>query len=142
MSTANEKQIGGAHYSKNGEQHWDMMWRLYREAWFVGNITKYVLRYRKKNGMQDLEKAKHYLEKLIELEVANEQDAEYDSMSSYVCQDPDLKGGTLPPDGGVEQIPQEKPRAPNTCHKCEAVLLNDGSCSNRCCPEYKEQSRG
>lgn len=67
----NERQVGGEHYKelgKGGEQHWDMMWRLYREAWFVGAITKYVLRYKKKNGLQDLEKAKHYLDKLIELE--------------------------------------------------------------------------
>lgn len=69
MSTANERQIGGEHYkAEDGEQHWDRMWRLYREAWFVGNITKYVERYREKNGIQDLEKARHYLDKLIELE--------------------------------------------------------------------------
>jgi len=67
---ANDRQVAGDHYPKTGEQHWDMMWRLYREAWFVGNVTKYVTRYRKKNGVQDLEKAKHYLEKLIELETA------------------------------------------------------------------------
>jgi hypothetical protein len=51
-----------------GESHWDMMWRLYGEAWFVGNITKYTLRYKHKNGMQDLLKARNYLNKLIELE--------------------------------------------------------------------------
>lgn len=70
---ANDRQVGGNHYSKgNEEQHWDRMWRLYREAWFVGNITKYVERYRRKDGIKDLEKAKHYLEKLIELEKADE----------------------------------------------------------------------
>ena len=69
---ANSYQCGGNHYSKGGnEQHWDRMWRLYREAWFVGNVTKYVERYRKKDGVKDLEKAKHYLEKLIELEKEN-----------------------------------------------------------------------
>jgi hypothetical protein len=68
---ANKSQVGGTHYieaAKGGEQHWDMMWRLFREEWFIGSITKYVLRYRKKNGIEDLKKAKHYLEKLIELE--------------------------------------------------------------------------
>lgn len=63
------------HYKKQekeGKQHWDRMWDLYREAWFVGNITKYVERYRDKNGVKDLIKARHYLDKLIELE---EQDA-------------------------------------------------------------------
>jgi len=71
---ANDRQIGGNHYraaaAANGEQHWDRMWRLYREAWFVGNITKYVERYRNKDGLKDLHKARHYLDKLIELETA------------------------------------------------------------------------
>jgi hypothetical protein len=34
----------------------------------VGCITKYVERYQDKNGLQDLEKAQHFLQKLIELE--------------------------------------------------------------------------
>lgn len=34
-------------------------------------IIKYVTRWRKKNGMQDLEKAKHFLEKLMEYESSN-----------------------------------------------------------------------
>ena len=69
--SANDNQVGGTHYKDvppGEEQHWDMMWRLYGEAWFVGNVTKYVLRYRKKNGVEDLKKARHYLDKLIELE--------------------------------------------------------------------------
>jgi hypothetical protein len=44
------------------------MWRLHGRGYFVGCITKYVERYHLKNGVQDLEKAKHFLEKLIELE--------------------------------------------------------------------------
>ena len=35
------------------------------EAFCVGNIIKYVSRYRLKNGMQDLDKAKVYLDRLI-----------------------------------------------------------------------------
>jgi hypothetical protein len=70
--SANEQSAELApHYKKSekgGKQHWDRMWEKYREAWFVGNITKYVERYRDKNGMADLIKARHYLDKLIELE--------------------------------------------------------------------------
>lgn len=33
-----------------------------------GNVIKYVTRWRAKNGLQDLLKAKHYIELLIELE--------------------------------------------------------------------------
>lgn len=65
---ANERQIGGSHYKKGGEEHWDRQWRLYGRGYFVGCITKYVERYHEKNGVQDLEKARHFIEKLIELE--------------------------------------------------------------------------
>lgn len=66
--SANDRQIGGNHYKKGGEEHWDRQWRLYGRGYFVGCITKYVERYHEKNGLQDLEKAKHFLDKLIELE--------------------------------------------------------------------------
>jgi hypothetical protein len=36
-----------------------------------GNIIKYILRHKKKNGLEDLKKAKHYLEILIEKEYEN-----------------------------------------------------------------------
>lgn len=68
MSTANEKQIGGAHYKRGGEEHWDRVYRLYGRGYFVGCATKYIERYHDKAGKQDLEKAIHFLEKLIELE--------------------------------------------------------------------------
>ena len=68
--SANERQVGGKHYKVGGEEHWDRQWRLYGRGYFVGQITKYVERYHDKNGVQDLEKAKHFLEKLIELENA------------------------------------------------------------------------
>ena len=64
---ANNKQIGGAHYQvKAGAvQHWD-----YCDAndvpYLESACSKYVLRWRDKNGLQDLEKALHYLEKRVE----------------------------------------------------------------------------
>lgn len=66
--SANDKQVGGNHYNKDGEQHWDRMWRLYGRGYFVGCATKYIERYHLKNGIQDLEKARHFIDKLIELE--------------------------------------------------------------------------
>lgn len=66
--SANDIQIGGGHYNKDGEQHWDRMWRLYGRGYFVGCATKYIERYHLKNGIQDLEKARHFIDKLIELE--------------------------------------------------------------------------
>ena len=34
--------------------------------YFQGNIVKYVVRHKHKNGLEDLEKAKWYLERLIQ----------------------------------------------------------------------------
>lgn len=37
-------------------------------GYFEGNVIKYVTRWKNKNGIEDLQKAKHYIELLIELE--------------------------------------------------------------------------
>ena len=37
-------------------------------GFFEGNVIKYVTRWRSKAGVEDLRKAKHYIELLIELE--------------------------------------------------------------------------
>jgi len=37
-----------------------------------GNVVKYVYRYKSKNGLQDLQKARVYLDRLIERESNNE----------------------------------------------------------------------
>lgn len=63
--TANDVQVGGNHYKDNSIQPWDFI--VQNELGYLeGNIIKYVSRHKSKNGMQDLQKAKHYLEKLIE----------------------------------------------------------------------------
>jgi hypothetical protein len=38
------------------------------EGFYIGNVIKYTSRYKDKNGLQDLEKAKFNLNKLLELE--------------------------------------------------------------------------
>ena len=43
------------------------------EGYCTGNIIKYLWRWKKKNGLQDLEKAKWYLERLIKLEKEKEK---------------------------------------------------------------------
>lgn len=37
-------------------------------GWNVGNIIKYVSRYKLKNGVEDLKKARWYLDNLIKIE--------------------------------------------------------------------------
>ena len=66
--SANERQVGGAHYG-SAIQHWDYVIANDLD-YFQGQITKYVTRHKKKHGLQDLEKAKHFLEKYIEVERA------------------------------------------------------------------------
>lgn len=68
--TALSKQVAGSHYKDLPIQPAEY---IYANAlgYFEGNVVKYVTRWRKKNGMADLEKAKHYIELLIELENRN-----------------------------------------------------------------------
>lgn len=65
--TANDRQVGGDHYKTGGLQHWDLV-QMFQWDYFQGQITKYLMRWRKKNGLEDLEKARHYLDKYIEVE--------------------------------------------------------------------------
>ena len=74
--TANDRQEGGDHYETDGMQHWDFAWQQEYDQ-FQYCITKYVDRHKKKNGIQDLKKAQHYLEKYIELLEENEEHATY-----------------------------------------------------------------
>lgn len=92
MGKANERQVGGSHYKKGGgEEHWDRAWRLRYDP-FQYIITKWVERWRDKGGIQDLEKAKHAIEKYIEVVRAEaEADDGSEPGPSYVDQD----GGSL-----------------------------------------------
>ena len=65
--SANEQQVSGNHYKTKTIQPWDYI-AANELGYFEGNVVKYVSRWRNKGGIDDLRKAKHYLEKLIELE--------------------------------------------------------------------------
>lgn len=68
---ANNTQVGGAHYA--GEyQHWDFCNDVLDGRYMEGQITKYVSRARKKNGLQDLQKAAHFAQKLQEMHAASQ----------------------------------------------------------------------
>lgn len=67
---ADSEQIGGDHYMNMGVQPWTAM-----ESWMTreqfagflrGNAIKYLARCDTKGGVEDLRKAKHYLDKLLE----------------------------------------------------------------------------
>lgn len=86
---ANDTQIGGDHYKSPGKiEHWDIV-AQHNLDYFQGAITKYVMRWKKKAGVQDLRKAKHFLEKYIELQEEAERQsiqAIGDATSAYVDQ--------------------------------------------------------
>jgi hypothetical protein len=69
LSNANDRQHGGDHYKKREYQHWDFVCDLNLD-YLLGCASKYVARWRDKNGKEDLEKAVHYLEKAMEREVS------------------------------------------------------------------------
>ena len=53
------KQIGGNHYKKFKIQPYEFISKN-DLSFFQGNVIKYVCRYLNKNGIEDLEKIKHY----------------------------------------------------------------------------------
>jgi hypothetical protein len=68
--SANEIQVGGDHYTSKKIQPWEAMesWMSPEqfEGFLRGNVLKYIARYKDKDGLKDVHKARHYLEKLIE----------------------------------------------------------------------------
>lgn len=132
-ASANDRQEGADHYRKvPGEQHWDRLVRLYgldvAFVYFVGNITAYVERYRDKNGIEDLKKARHYIDKLIELEEAHR-----------------MKNSPLCPKCGFMACgcKLDLPTVANAkrCSKCDGVGVVEDEKQNRvlcpsCSPKY------
>ena len=66
-TSALNKQVAGDHYKDKGIQ--PIIYIHANNLGFCeGNVVKYITRWREKNGIADLEKAKHYIELLIEME--------------------------------------------------------------------------
>jgi len=67
---ANDVQMGGNHYVLKAIQPWDFI-IANNLGYLEGNIIKYVTRHKEKGGIEDLKKAQHYLQKLIETQGAS-----------------------------------------------------------------------
>lgn len=67
MLKANDVQHGGSHYKKNGIQPWDYIVSN-NIGYLEGSAIKYLTRWKDKGGIQDLYKAIHFIQKLIETE--------------------------------------------------------------------------
>jgi hypothetical protein len=65
--TALDVQVGGEHYKKMKIQPVEFI-HANGIPFIEGNIVKYIVRWREKNGIKDLEKVKHYVDLLIQLE--------------------------------------------------------------------------
>ena len=62
---ANGRQVGGAHY-KSSMEVWDFI-AANDLDYFQGSVIKYVARWKKKGGVEDLKKAQHFLDKYLEV---------------------------------------------------------------------------
>jgi hypothetical protein len=60
-------QVGGGHYAKYAIQPLEFIVKN-NIGFLEGNVIKYVVRWKDKAGIEDLKKARHYLDMLIELE--------------------------------------------------------------------------
>ena len=58
-------QVGGNHYAKYAIQPTEYIIKN-KLNFCEGNVIKYVTRWKDKNGVEDLRKAKHYIEMLIQ----------------------------------------------------------------------------
>lgn len=71
MDNALNTQVGGDHYKKLKIQPVEYIYAN-NIGYMEGNIIKYVTRWRDKNGIADLLKARHYIDLLLELEEKTE----------------------------------------------------------------------
>jgi|GEM_PF-724456 len=87
MSALNE-QPGGSHYKGKAIQPVQYI-HANGIGYCEGNVIKYVSRWREKNGLQDLLKARHYIDLLIELEGLEK--AEFGQQDTIDCRSAEQK---------------------------------------------------
>jgi hypothetical protein len=65
--SAFKEQVGGGHYKDLAIQPAEFIHKN-GIGYMEGAVIKYLTRWRNKNGLEDLKKARHYLDLLIEME--------------------------------------------------------------------------
>ena len=65
-------QIGGSHYKDLPIQPVEFITKN-NLTYLQGNVIKYITRYKNKNGLEDLKKAKHYIDLIIEMEYSEKE---------------------------------------------------------------------
>ena len=71
--SAYKKQIGGSHYQKMKIQPSKFI-NDNKLLFAEGNAIKYICRHSAKNGKEDLEKAKHYIDMIIERDYSHKEE--------------------------------------------------------------------
>ena len=66
-----DTQVGGDHYKSMKIQPLEFI-MANKLAYCEANVVKYISRWRNKNGVEDLRKAKHYIDLLIQEETQDE----------------------------------------------------------------------
>lgn len=72
MTKASETQEGGSHYKNMFCQPAEFNQKN-KVGYIEGNVIKYVCRHRSKNGAEDIRKAIHYLNLLLEWEYPDDK---------------------------------------------------------------------
>ena len=71
--SANERQVGGDHYKGAAMEHWDFVIKS-GLGYLRGCTSKYVYRWKDKDGLSDLKKAGHYIEKLLDISETDDRE--------------------------------------------------------------------
>tara|TARA_B100001996_G_C18297240_1_gene453169 strand:+ start:136 stop:540 length:405 start_codon:yes stop_codon:yes gene_type:complete len=107
MSNPYDKQVGGDHYSKMKIQPAEFINK--NEMKFAeGNAIKYICRHINKGGKQDLEKAKHYIDMIIERDYGDDKEMSFTftpSIEESVDSGISYEGLSISDDEG---LPQDK----------------------------------
>lgn len=69
---ATNEQIGGSHYKDMAIQPIEFIMKN-KIGFCEANVIEYVCRHKHKNGIEDLKKARHYIDLLIQFEYEEEQ---------------------------------------------------------------------
>lgn len=84
-------QTGGSHYQDFAIQPWEYNIRN-NIPWPEGEIIKYVSRWRDKNGLQDLQKAKDVLEAIMKHEIAENPPVKREPLVDYSMVENEFSG--------------------------------------------------
>jgi len=129
VAKANDRQVGGNHYKGMGVEHWDVAWKMHMD-YFQGQITKYVTRWRDKDGIPDLEKGFHFYEKYLELVRGNSLEADADAVHVEVAPASPIAYPMVKPTGwwGFVFEGTDGDGSLFTCNACKSAV--------RCKPEF------